>query len=241
MVSIAVCDDEIMECCHMAGKIKSVMDGMKEPYILRQFQSGKELLGAAQKFDIVFLDIMMKGLNGMKTAELLREKTPESLLVFITSTRKYVFEAYDVEAFHYLVKPVDDTKLENVLQRAVRKKGSGESVSQGYIVISRDRQKEKLFLDDIYYFEIMGRLIYTHGKTETSVFYERIGVLEKSLQGKGFFRCHKSFLINLKYVNVYNRQEAILDNGEKIVIAKRRYEDFCKEILNYMRKNGGMA
>lgn len=64
--------------------------------------------------------------------------------------------------------------------------------------------------------------------------------MERQLGGKGFFRCHKSYLLNLKYVEVYNRQEAILDNGERIIIAKRRYEEFCQAILSYMRENGGI-
>lgn len=93
-----------------------------------------------------------------------------------------------------------------------------------------------MFLDEIYYFEIKGRIIDIHGTDGIFAYYEQIGVLEKSLQKKGFFRCHKSYLINLRYVNVYNRQEVILDNGERIVIAKRRYEEFCKEILEYMKK-----
>ena len=58
---------------------------------------------------------------------------------------------------------------------------------------------------------------------------------KRQLQGKGFVRCHKSYLVNLKYVDVYNRQELVLDNGERIAIAKRRYEAFCEAILKYMR------
>ncbi|MDE7433310.1 MAG: LytTR family transcriptional regulator, partial [Lachnospiraceae bacterium] len=79
-----------------------------------------------------------------------------------------------------------------------------------------------------------------HGAEGIFTYYEQIGILENSLRDKGFFRCHKSFLINLKYVDAYNRQEVILENGEKILIAKRRYEEFCKEILRFMRKNGGI-
>ena len=65
-----------------------------------------------------------------------------------------------------------------------------------------------------------------------------MGILEKELEGKGFFRCHKSYLLNLNHVDSYNRQEAILDNGEQVIIAKRRYEQFCREILAYMRREG---
>ena len=237
MLSVAVCDDEIIECCNMAKKIKDILEEMKIPCIIRQFQSGRELLQAMESFDIVFLDIMMQDLDGMRTAQIFREKASDKILIFVSSSREYVFEAYDVEAFQYLLKPVDDRKLKRVLEKAVLKT---ESRSQEYIIVSRERQKKKLFLDDIYYFEIKGRIVDVHGREGIFTYYEQIGELENKLRDKGFYRCHKSYLINLKYVDGYNRQEAILENGEKIVMAKRRYEEFCREVLKIMRENGGI-
>ena len=237
MLSVAVCDDEVIECCNMARKIKDILEEMKIPCIIRQFQSGRELLQAMESFDIVFLDIMMQDQDGMKTAKMLRERENEKILIFVSSSREYVFEAYDVEAFQYLLKPVNDRKLKRVLQKAVLKT---EKRSQEFIIVSRERQKKKLFLDDIYYFEIRGRVVDAHGAEGIFTYYEQIGELESKLRDKGFFRCHKSYLINLKYVDGYNRQEAILENGEAIVIAKRRYEEFCQEVLKAMRENGGI-
>lgn len=173
----------------------------------------------------------------MKTAQIVRKKSYDKLLVFMSASRDYVFDAYDVEAFQYLVKPIEEQKLKNVLQKAVRKT---EKRSQAFIIISRERQNKKLFLDDIYYFEIRGRMIDVHGVSGVFSYYGQIGALEQELREKGFFRCHKSYLINLKYVDVYNRQELVLDNGERIAIAKRRYEAFSGEFLRYMRKKGGM-
>lgn len=238
MLWIAVCDDEVMECCRMAEKIKVIMKEMQTPCMIRQFYSGRELLGSPESYDIIFLDIIMQELDGMRTAQLFREKAFDRILIFMSSSREYVFEAYDVEAFQYLLKPVPEKKLKRVLQKAVVKT---EKRLQEYIIVSRERQKRKLFLDDIRYFEIKGRLIDAHGTEGVFTYYEQIGVLENMLQGKGFFRCHKSYLINLKHVDGYNRQEAILDNGERILIAKRRYEGFCREILGYMRHNGGIG
>lgn len=232
MLWIAVCDDEVMECSRMATKIRGILDEMEVPCTIRQFYSGRELLQSSETFDIIFLDIIMDGLDGMKTARLVREKAFDKLLVFISASRDYVFDAYDVEAFQYLLKPVEDKKLKSVLRKAVRKT---EERSQAFIIVSRERQKKKLFLDDIYYFEIRGRMIDAHGRGGIFSYYEQIGILERELQGKGFVRCHKSYLVNLKYVDVYNRQELVLDNGERIAIAKRRYEVFCEAILKYMR------
>lgn len=236
MVSIAVCDDEMLDCCNMAKDIKDILEEIGIPYIVRQFQSGRDLLNAIENFDIIFLDIMMCGMNGMKTAQLLRDKAFDKILIFISASRDYVFEAYDVEAFQYLVKPVEHCKLKRVLQKAVKKL---ENYSQEFMIINQDRTRKKLLLREIYYFEIKGRIISVHGVEGIFDYYEQIGILEKNLQGKGFFRCHKSFLVNLKYVNSYNRQEIILDTGEKIAIAKRRYEAFCQEILDYMKRSGG--
>ncbi len=232
MLSIAVCDDEILDCCNMAKDINDVLEEIGIPFIVRQFSSGRDLLNAMENFDVIFLDIMMCGMDGMKTAQLLREKAFDKILIFISASRDYVFEAYDVEAFQYLVKPIDSYKLKNVLQRVVKKL---ENHSQEFMLINQDRTRKKLLLREIYYFEIRGRIISVHGVEGIFDYYEQIGTLEKELQGKGFFRCHKSFLVNLKYVDNYNRQEVILDTG---AIAKRRYEAFCQEILEYMKRSG---
>lgn len=237
MLSIAVCDDEIIECCNIAGKIRKILEEMEVPCTLRQFNSGQDLLHSTEDFDIIFLDIIMKDLDGMGTARIVREKAFEKILIFVSSSREYVFEAYDVEAFQYLLKPVDEKKLKRVLQKAVLK---SEKHPQEFIIVSKERQRKKLFLDNIYYFEIIGRTVDIHGADGIFTYYKQISVLENQLRGKGFFRCHKSYLINLKHVDGYNRQEVLLDNGERIVIAKRRYEEFCKEILEYMRTNGGV-
>lgn len=237
MLQVAVCDDEVLECCNMARKIKNILEEMKVPCIIRQFQNGRELLRAVESFDIIFLDIMMRDLDGLKTAQIFRRKAFDKILIFVSSSREYVFEAYDVEAFQYLLKPVDDRKLRRVLQKAVRKT---ERHSQEFIIVSRERQKRKLFLDDIYYFEIRGRTVDVHGAEGVFTYYEQIGELENKLRDKGFFRCHKSYLINLKHVDLYNRQEAILENGESVVIAKRRYDEFAQAVLKVMRENGGV-
>ena len=237
MLSIAVCDDEVIECCNMAKRIKEIMEEMKIPCIIRQFRSGGELLQALESFDIVFLDIIMQDLDGMKTAQAFRKKASDKILIFVSSSREYVFEAYDVEAFQYLLKPVDDRKLKRVLQKAVLKT---ERCSREFIIVSSERQKKKVFLDDIYYFEIKGRVVDVHGPEGIFTYYEQIGELENKLCDKGFFRCHKSYLVNLKYVDVYNRREVTLENGERIVIAKRRYDKFVQEVLKVMRKNGGI-
>lgn len=238
MLMIAVCDDEIQECLHLAKQIQALLEQLDIPHIIKQYNSGRQLLQASEEFDIIFLDIIMREMDGMQTAELFRKRFSDKLLIFVSSSRQYVFDAFAVEAFEYLIKPVDERKLRQTFLRCIAKL---DRQPEDYILISKDRQTRKLFLDDIRYFEIRGRLIEAHGKTASFSWYEQIGALENMLAGKDFFRCHKSYLIHLKYVEIYDRKEATLDSGEKILIAKRRYESFCTAILEYMRRNGGIT
>lgn len=238
MLSIAVCDDEVLDCCQIAGNIKEVLEELDVSFIIRQFYSGKELLQAAGDFDIIFLDVMMGGMDGMDTARLLRNKAYENILIFISSSRGYVFEAYDVEAFQYLVKPVEQGKLRSILQRAVVKL---QKDSREFILIQTKGQTRKLFLKNIYYFEIRGRVISVHSTDGIFQYYGQIGGLEEHLQDKGFFRCHKSFLVNLSCISRYGHQELILDNGEKIPMAKRRQAVFEQEMMIFMKKTGGIV
>lgn len=236
MLSIAICDDEILDCCNITKEIKDSLENMRISHTIRQFYSSKDLLAAVEDFDIIFLDIMMNDIDGMKTARLLREKAFHNIIVFVSSSRDYVMDAFDVEAFYYLTKPVDKAKLQNIIERAARKL---TRTPEEFIIISKDRQRKKMLLRDILYFEIRGRVVSVHSLAGTFDYYEQIGSLEQTLDRKGFVRCHKSFLVNLRYVDTYNREEVILANGEKIVIAKRRYETFCQRILDYMKENGG--
>ena len=146
MLSIAVCDDQLLECCSISAKIRTMMEELRIPCTIRQFGSGRELVQAAGEFDLIVLDILMEGMDGMETARLCRSHGFDGLLVFLSSSRSYVFDAYDVEAFHYLVKPVDDEKLKRVLKRAAKKR---QTSPRDYILVNLERQKKKIFLDRV--------------------------------------------------------------------------------------------
>lgn len=238
MLLLAVCDDIPMECAEIAKKIDGILKQRNNNFVIYKFFSGQELLNSRESFDILFLDIRMPEISGMDLAKKLREQGKESIIIFITSAKEYVFEAYDVEAFQYLVKPIQADKLKSVTEKAV-KKLLGKT-NEDFLMISSDRQMKKILLSDILYIESIGRIVRIQCKNGSLEAYEQIGVLENKLSDKYFFRCHKCYLVNLEYVDTFYKTDIALENGEKIMLAKRRCDDFKKAFLSYMKMKGGI-
>jgi len=238
MLLLAICDDAPLECADIAKQIEDILKQSNIEFALKKFFSGQELLQSKESFDIIFLDIKMPKISGMELARKMREHGKQSLIIFITSASEYVFEAFDVEAFQYLLKPIQNDKLSNVLKKAIKRMEIDANTD--FLILSADRQIKKVFLKDILYIESVGRIARMHCNAGILETYEQIGVLEDKLAKKSFFRCHKCFLVNLNYVDAFNKTEVRLENGETIMLAKRRYEDFQNVILSYMKAKGGI-
>ncbi|MCM1237153.1 MAG: LytTR family DNA-binding domain-containing protein [Ruminococcus flavefaciens] len=238
MLLIAVCDDMPLECADIAKQIGYILEQSDIDFVIKTFFGAQELMQSKESFDIIFLDIKMPKISGMELAREMREQGRQSLIIFITSAKEYVFEAFDVEAFQYLLKPIQNDRLKIVLEKAIKRMQIDTNTD--FLIISENRQTKKVFLKDIFYIESVGRIAKIHCNDGTLETYEQIGVLEDKLSDKSFFRCHKCFLVNLNYVDAFNKTDICLENGEKIMLAKRRYDEFQKVILAYMKIKGGI-
>ena len=227
-----------IECAELAGDIENTLNQFGTEFSLKRFFDGQELLKAAESFDIVFLDIKMPEICGMELAKQMRENGRESIIVFVTSAEEYVFEAYDVEAFHFLLKPVSENKLKNVLKKAVVKVTACNN--EDFIIIFSEHQTKKILLKDIIYIESVGRMVKIHCTGGVLQAYKQIGDLEQTLSDKYFFRCHKSFLLNLEYVSRFDKAEIVMENGDTVFLARKRAKLFQKEFISYMKMKGGI-
>ena len=233
---IAICDDEKNIRELIASK---VLKQYPEAEIVF-FSSGEELLLSDKNMDILFLDIQMSGRNGMETAKELRKKDKTVVLIFVTAVEEYVFQAFDVGAFHYIVKPIDDAKFANILQKAVDEVNSRSIKEQApeerYVMISNSGVHTKVILDEIVYAEVFNRKIVIHKINETIEFYGKMSDLEE-LAGDNFFRPHRAYLINFKYVEKYDATTVYLEKGN-VLMAKQNYPEFVKKYMKYNQKRG---
>ena len=113
-MEVAIVDDEKV----IREQIKKLTVKYEPDCNVIAYETGEELLAEGKKLDVVFLDIQMEGMNGIDTARALREKQEDMVVIFITGVKEYVFEAFDVSAFHYLLKPVEEKKFSEVFERA---------------------------------------------------------------------------------------------------------------------------
>lgn len=232
---IAVVDDERT----IREQVGRLVKKYSPACILEEYGTGGELLASTGEYDIVFLDIQMEGMNGIDTARALRRRQEDVVLIFITGVKDYVWEAFDVSAFHYLLKPIEEKKLAEVLKRAGREAEKRRAGRRETIFIKTKNRGLTIGKSDILYIESQGRKVEIHTKTEVVEAYAAMRELEQQLGG-GFFRCHRGYLVNLAYIAEYETDGVGLNNGEKILLAKGRYGEFVREYMRYL-KNGGTA
>jgi DNA-binding LytR/AlgR family response regulator len=235
MLRIAVCDDEIFQRLDTINKLKNVLKNINFDYEIEEFSSGENLLSSEGYFDIVFLDIKMDKLSGIDTAKKIRENNSTSKIIFITSFEEYVFESFDVSAFHYLIKPVSEEKILEITDK-VLKAFHEEKNNNLYIVITKGRQSVKILLDTIYFFEMQNRIVTIHTTNGIIQYYDKISNIEKKISSNGFFRCHRSYIVNLKYVMKFDKSTITLDDNIKIMLSQSKYDDFSKSFLIYLKR-----
>ena len=228
MIRIAICDDEKYMSDQIQELACAFFGRRNRETAIRRFSCGRELLEYDGQIDILFLDIQMKGMDGMETAKRLRAGKFRGFLIFITVLQEMVFQSFEVQAYDYLVKPIEEARFEKTMERLLASMcsagGSSLLVQKGYE--SRIIQKE-----DIVFCEIIDRKIYLNlASGEVVDYYERIENLETKLDSR-FFRCHRSFLINLGHLRGYKNGTAYMDNGREIPVSRLRGKEFSSVIL----------
>jgi len=233
MIYIAVCDDEKYMLDKLTKLIYKFFHQKNIEIKIVQFLSGEKLLNFKSQIDILFLDIKMKNIDGMETAKKLRSINFKGFLIFVTILKEFVFEAFEVQAFDYLVKPIEEnyfnktmTRLLNVIQSSENRK----------LFIHIGNENKLIDFDEIVYCEVINRKVYLHLQSSEIInYYDKIENLEKKLD-ENFFKCHRSYLINLKYLYSFKNNIAYMNNGENIPVSRLRYKEFTNAIMQYMKR-----
>ncbi len=230
-MDIAVVDDEKAIREHICGLVEERQPESR----IEAYATGGELLASGKRFDIVFLDIQMEGMNGIEAARSLREKQGDTVLVFITGIKDYVFDAFDLYAFQYLLKPIDERKFAEVLERAVRE--SAKKKERRVLFI----KSRNLTLDqsEILYIESRAKKVEIHTVRQTIEIYAAMDELEGQL-GENFYRCHRAYIVNMDCITEYDGESITLTGGDRVYLTKKKYGEFVKAYMWHLQ-NGGVS
>ena len=241
MIRTAICDDE----ANIRAYLSALIQAQPYPCEIVEYASAGDCLANHREIDLLFLDIELNppgtGLDGMALARKIRERdsTTQPVIIFVTGYDRYVFDAFDVGAFQYLLKPVNEEKFAQVFARAVAQIGTTKEKLGRVLTLQSANTSKTVPLDSIYYIESSDHKVILRLKDGEFTCYAKIGDLELELQDQ-FYRIHKGYLVNLSYVSGYSKAEVTMTNGEKLLLSKYKYQDFVKAYLRFLKKGAGL-
>ncbi|MBC8587781.1 LytR/AlgR family response regulator transcription factor [Paratissierella segnis] len=239
MLKIALCDDNKNTITKYAELISELVEKYQLQIEISCFSSGESLFfhysNIPEQIDIIYLDILMDKTDCMETARKLRDIGCKAQIIFLTSYEDYVYEAFEVNAAQYLIK--EDTskeKFEKVFLKAV------EMVSENkeeLFSIKFDGKTTVIPISEIAYFEIWNRVITVYyGDGKSAKYYYSIDRLEEEMSGKDFVRVHRSYLVNLSYIEMFRNQNIKLKTGAIIPVGVTYSESLKKTLSNYISR-----
>ena len=239
-MKIAVCDDNRTTREQIASLIREYNPDAE----IITFESGEDMIKSQDSFEISFLDVEMKAITGIDVAKHMRAEQEKwekdkSIIIFVTGYREYMEDAFDVNAFHYLVKPIDEKKFHTVFNRALKEVSAKAKQKKLSVIIKYNGMQKKVLLKDIYYIESSNKKVVFHTKDGKIDTYGRMDDWEKEL-GDSFYRCHRGYLVNLEKITAYNVDTIDLINGDSLILAQKKYSDFIKVYMRYA-KDGGIV
>lgn len=239
-IKIAICDDEKS----IRDYIEKCVREINPSAFVSQYADASDMVSASFDADILFLDIQMPGMDGMKAARILRTMGNKTIIVFVTAVEEYVFEAFDVGAVQYIVKPFDRNKLTETIKKALdlaKEKNdinaallqaNGSEEAKRSITIKSGGVNRRVILSEIEYAEVLEHRIILHMNDKERIeYYGKMSDLEK-ITGDDFFRVHRAYLINLSYVKSYDAKTVNI-TGDSIPVARGKYPELVKAYLSY--------
>lgn len=222
MIKIAICEDEIIHRTILEDYLNTILINSNIKYEILTFESGEELVENYKKdIDIILLDILMGNLTGMDVARKIRKFDDKVEIIFVTSLVDYIQEGYEVRAYRYLIKPIVYEELERHILSCVN--GLLES-NKNYIVVKYENEIHKILVHDITYVEIIRKDMTIHTIKKKYEIRMTLKKMEEELSRDDFFRCHKSYLVNMNQIQSL-KQDSVIVNSNEVPVSRHRMRD----------------
>lgn len=231
-MTVVICEDESYFAARLRELVNEYLRENGLCAAVLSYDSGEALLRSGQMPDVLLMDIRLSGENGMDTMRRLRAAGCDSPVIFITAYPEYVFQAFEVDAVQYLVKPLDRQKFFAAMNKAWKRAASDGGPT---ILLTNGAAATRVWVNDIVYCEVFDHQTILHTMTHPYRHAGTLDSLEQMLDCR-FFRCHRSYLVNLDYVVGKEPGMALLADGGRVYVARRKQQEFTMRLLEWCRK-----
>lgn len=233
MLRFAICDDDKSICMQLEEMILRAGEKLNENIETEVFYSGEELcrfLASGSSFDVIFLDIELKKINGVEVGRTIRNELNDEAtqIVYVSGKESYAMELFEVRPLNFLVKPVSEEKVESVLMKAVKLLGGGRR----FFEYKNGSVNFSVPVGDILYFESEGRKVNIVLMDDVKSFYGKLSQVEEQLGSQDFIMIHKSYLINFSHVIEYTYEYVKMSNKEVLTISQNNRKAVREQLLN---------
>lgn len=228
---IALCDDNKVELNYIKVLIEKWAEFTGNMIEINEFSSAESFLFKYEEFklyDIVFLDVEMKEMNGVDLARIIRKDNKEIQIVFASGYMEYILDGYEVEALYYLLKPVNENKLNEVLNKAVEKLNKNKKA----IIIQYQGEMIRIPLYEIKYIDVQKNYITIHANENIRV-KQTLSDIERELD-ESFFRTGRSYIVNITYIKKVTKKEIYLITKDIIPLPRGMYESLNNYIIKFL-------
>lgn len=236
-MQIAICDDDKQELLRIRRLVDEYLNSNPKDNKIEvsSFESNMKLLAlieGGKHFDLFLLDVIMPNINGINLASEIRNRDQVAKIIFLTSSPEFAVESYAVDAFSYLLKPIQKEKLFSVLEKVCTDMCSSQ---KQYILVKTHTCLSKIFFHQLIYVEVMGRTVSFHQKNGTIIeSASTISQIESVLLSDNrFIKTHRSFIINLDYVKNLSPEGFTLTSDKLIPVSRKVYKEVKQAYINY--------
>lgn len=238
-MKIAIVDDEINEREIIAKYIGEWAENKKELVKFYYFDSSESFLFSwedAKDYTLLVLDIEMGEISGLELAKKIRLEDKNIPIIFVTGYDEYIQYGYDVSALHYLIKPVIKERLFQALNKLEeRDEGSVKS-----LILNSGNEVRRIQINNVLYVEAAGHGSIMHTADEVISLKESFGDIEKlTIPTDELIKCHRAYLVNLRFVSAIQNSNLILDNGENLPVSRSHIKNVQHEFLRYYKSRQG--
>lgn len=229
-MKIAICEDEKAIANEIAEHIISYVSENNFEADIDIFARCEDFLSSESVYDLALLDIVFDGQSGMDAAKEIRKRGLKTALIFITAYNEYVFEGYEVGAFRFLLKPIDEVALKAAISSFI-----AVYREKSYIIVPINKKTLNISLDKVMYIEASEKHSIVRCLDESYQCNKSISDFQAEIRSLKFFRTHRRFLVNMKYITEIEGNIITLSNGEKVEISRRNIAGFNKCYMNYLK------